>query len=150
MRGAREARLQDERTRRLIGSQRVAYAAQGVDVNAGSPVDVQADTARMGAIDRERIEYNAWAEAFGLKYQAEQDRNSAAFTRMGARNAARNTMLASLVDAGQTGLRTAYMADRTKLPEEPKRGLSLADPGAFSAPIEKTYGPYDRPSSLFA
>ena len=38
-------------TKRLIGSQRTALAAQGIEVGSGSAVDVQADAAALGEQD---------------------------------------------------------------------------------------------------
>lgn len=53
----------------IIGAQRAAYAAHGVDVNVGSPVDVQASTAELGELDALTIRNNAQREAYGYKIQ---------------------------------------------------------------------------------
>jgi hypothetical protein len=53
----------------LIGAQRAAYAAHGVDVNVGSPVDVQASTAKLGELDALTIRNNAAREAYGYKIE---------------------------------------------------------------------------------
>lgn len=69
-RGDRAALQHRKKVRQLIGSQRAALAAQGIDVNAGSAMDVQLDTASLGAQDAETIKNNAWREAWGLRSQA--------------------------------------------------------------------------------
>lgn len=55
----------------LIGAQRAAYAAHGVDVNVGSPVDIQSDTAELGELDALTIRNNAQREAYGYKIQGD-------------------------------------------------------------------------------
>lgn len=77
----------------VIGSQRAALAASGVDVNTGSAADVQADTAAMSALDAQTIKNNAAREALGYKTQALNFRTRAQMTRLGGDNAAGNTML---------------------------------------------------------
>jgi hypothetical protein len=56
--------------RRLIGSQRAALGAGGADVNEGSAMDIQADTAAMGELDAITIRTNAAREAWGYRVQA--------------------------------------------------------------------------------
>lgn len=58
--------------RRIIGSQRAALAAQGVDVSTGSAVDVQEDTAYQAELDAQQITANAWREAWGLRTQSQE------------------------------------------------------------------------------
>lgn len=53
----------------IIGAQRAAYAAHGVDVNVGSPVDIYASTAELGELDALTIRNNAQREAYGYKIQ---------------------------------------------------------------------------------
>jgi hypothetical protein len=65
----------DEQTQRLktaagLGSQRAALAGQGGDVDSGSPLDVQADTARAGDYDARAIRSNAALRAYGYRVQA--------------------------------------------------------------------------------
>lgn len=50
----------------LVGTQRAAFAAQGVLVDEGSPEQVQLDTLTLGELDARKIENNAIEEAFGL------------------------------------------------------------------------------------
>jgi hypothetical protein len=59
-----------QQTEQTIGTQRVALASQGVDVNRGSALDVQADAAYLGELDAITIRNNAQKEAWGYKTQA--------------------------------------------------------------------------------
>jgi hypothetical protein len=54
----------------LLGSQRAALASQGGDVDSGSPLDIQADTARAGEYDVQTIRNNAALKAYGYRVQA--------------------------------------------------------------------------------
>ena len=56
--------------KQLIGRQRAVLAANGVDVNEGSAVDIQVDTAGIGKLDELTIRSNAAREALGYRYQA--------------------------------------------------------------------------------
>jgi hypothetical protein len=65
----------DEQNQRLksaaaLGSQRASLASQGGDVNSGSPLDLQADTARLGEYDAQAIRNNAALKAYGYRVQA--------------------------------------------------------------------------------
>jgi hypothetical protein len=58
------------KTAQLMGSQRVALAAQGGDVNTGSDLDILGDTARAGETDALTIGNNAALQAYNYKQQA--------------------------------------------------------------------------------
>jgi len=57
------AEQQQQKTAALIGGQRAAYGASGVDVNSGSSLDVQASTAMLGRLNTDTTLYNANVEA---------------------------------------------------------------------------------------
>lgn len=57
-------------TRSLVGSQRAAFAAQGIDANSGSAAKVQADTTALGELDALTIRNNAAREAYGYQMEA--------------------------------------------------------------------------------
>jgi hypothetical protein len=67
--------------RGLIGSQRAALAASGVDVNSGTASEIQEDTARQGELDALTIRLNAAREAWGYKVQAGDSRARGAYAR---------------------------------------------------------------------
>jgi hypothetical protein len=92
-RGAQAAQGVQSKARRIIGSQRAALAAQGVDVSSGSAVDVQADTAYQASLDAEQIKGNAWREAFGIRTNAQQGLFRGKMTQLAAENQAAATVL---------------------------------------------------------
>lgn len=59
-----------QRTKKAIGSQRAALAAQGIRIDEGSARDVQLETAEIGELDAMNIRNNAAREAFGYKVQS--------------------------------------------------------------------------------
>lgn len=64
-----------------IAEQRVGYAHGGVKVNEGSAVEVAADKAAWSEYGRQKIEYEAGMESWGLQYDAAILRQEAANTR---------------------------------------------------------------------
>lgn len=81
-----------------IASRRVEYAASGVKVNEGSAVDVAADMAAWNEYDRQKIQYDAELESWGLKYDAALLRQEASNIRSGAGSG--NSALLSTVGGG--------------------------------------------------
>lgn len=74
-------------TGQVLASQKVAYAANGIDVSIGSPTQVHDSTARMGALDAALLHYNASRTAAGLEQQAANDESQAGVYKMAASNA---------------------------------------------------------------
>jgi len=65
-------------TDRLIGAQRAGYAAAGVALDEGSPLDVMVGSRRLSEEDIRTTRLNAGREAWGYKSQAEQFRRQGA------------------------------------------------------------------------
>lgn len=87
-----------EETKRLATAQqegaiRAAAGASGLDANAGSPVRLQADTARVGEEDALTIRANAARAAYGYKVQGLNYAAQAGLDEMGAQDAARGGAL---------------------------------------------------------
>lgn len=59
-----------QRTAQTIGTERAVMGASGFDVNSGTNLRTQADTARIGAIDAQTIADNAARSAWGYRTQA--------------------------------------------------------------------------------
>ncbi len=57
------------KTAAVLGNQRAALASQGGDVDSGSPLDIQADTARAGEYDAQTIRNSAALKAYGYRLQ---------------------------------------------------------------------------------
>lgn len=92
-RGDQDAARSRENVKKIIGSQRASMGAQGIEVNDGSALDVQADTAGQGAIDELTIKNNAYREAWGYRVQANDLRTQAEFTKLSSSNKSKNTIL---------------------------------------------------------
>lgn len=90
---------QSLRTQLLIGQQRTVAAAQGVDVNSGSALDLQADAARMGVLDRHTIKMNAYQEAMNLRMRGSNERFNGNMAYRAGRNRAFNTLLGGGMNA---------------------------------------------------
>lgn len=112
IRGEKEAVRIKRDTKRLIGSQRVALAAQGIDVGSGSALDVQEDTAAFGATDAETARNNAWREAMGYKVQAADQRFRGDFAERSSRSAARSTLLTGGLQAINYGAQAYYLRNK--------------------------------------
>lgn len=78
---------------KLVGAQRAGYGAQGIDVNDGSALDVQADTAYMGELDALTIRNNAAREAWGYQVQANDSMLQASLARSQGITGAAGTLL---------------------------------------------------------
>jgi hypothetical protein len=98
-----QAGQQAEKTKQEIGQQRVAAGATGADVNSGSAMTLQADTAWQGAQNEVTIKNNAWRTAFGYNVQGFNDKNQATLSRLGGTNAANNTLLTGGMNAVNYG-----------------------------------------------
>jgi len=93
-------------TRKLIGSQRAAFAASGVDITDmdSTAVNVFADTAALSEIDALTIRSNAAREAWGYRAQAQDDRARGVV----AKQTGDNQALGTLIGAGSQALYTKY------------------------------------------
>jgi hypothetical protein len=98
-RGEVMAQRQGLRTSLMIGRQRATAAAQGVDVNSGSALDLQAQAARMGVVDQHTIRMNAYKEAMGIRMGASNQRYQCEMNYIGARGRYSNTLLAGGMNA---------------------------------------------------
>lgn len=98
-RGDVQAKKALQAKNRLIGSQRAAMGAQGIDVESGSALDIQEETAALGAEDALNIRNNAWREAWGFRANEAEYDARAEFAKITARNKARNTLLTGGMNA---------------------------------------------------
>ncbi|MCD8351442.1 MAG: hypothetical protein LUC93_12615 [Planctomycetaceae bacterium] len=90
-----------------IASQTATYAASGVKVNEGSAVDVAADKAAWNEYGRQKLQYGAELESWGLRYDAALLRQEASNVRAGAGSGSNlaavigtGTKLAGLLETG--------------------------------------------------
>jgi hypothetical protein len=91
-------------TKRVMGAQTAAAAAQGVKVNEGSALALQEETAVAGAQARETVKNNAWREAFGFRVEAQETRMKARLTKeIGAKEANATLLTGGLKALSETG-----------------------------------------------
>ena len=110
-------------SQKLIGSQVAAYAASGVVVNTGSPMDVMDETIRNAEMDR----YNILREG-SLKSSAM--RGEADLLRQGGRD----SLTGSYLSAGATGFTALSQMGGSK------GGSKLGDTPTRDAGSSRTYG----------
>ncbi len=115
-RGAEEEAYHRAGVRKLIGAQRAAIGASGVDIGSGSALDVQLESARLGAIDEITIRNNAAREAWGYKVEAVNYRSQAILGKYAAKNQAqslRNQSWGTLL-SGATSLAGMYSTNTVR------------------------------------
>jgi hypothetical protein len=81
-------------------------AANGIEIDSGSPLDVLMDTAQLGELDALTIRANAEREAYGFRSQQGNLTAQAGLTQMAGRNA----VTAGYIGAGSTLLSSAATA----------------------------------------
>jgi hypothetical protein len=87
-----------------IGSQRSAFAGEGVDVNSGTAKAVQAEARLTGQLNIIDMHRNARARATGLKLEASNIRLGSAFSRVQANSDANAARMRGLLGATEIGL----------------------------------------------
>ncbi len=92
-RGATNEKRTRQNTEAVIGSQRVSLATQGVDVNKGSSLDVQADAAYLGELDALTVRNNAAKEAYGYTVEAADLRERGKIVKQTSQMEAINTIV---------------------------------------------------------
>lgn len=103
-RGETTARDYKKEVEGMIGTQRVAMAAQGVDVNFGSAKDVQEQTRHQMERDILTIKSNAFREAWGYKVEATNLSYAGKFMEISAKNQSTQTLITGGMNALNYGL----------------------------------------------
>ena len=103
------AQTQQIKTRNLVGAQRAAQAANGVDINSGTPLDIQSDAAMLGQLDALTIRYNAQTKANNYLAQAGQYNSQAGLFDMQGDNAA---------SAGMIGMGTSLLGGAASISDK--------------------------------
>ncbi len=94
--GADEQRRIREHGRDVSAAQKVAFSANGLDIGAGSPLQVLADTAYLSEMDAQTSRYNTAWKMWGLNEQARSYRDQAAAARAEGSNAAKASLLTGI------------------------------------------------------
>src|SRR5690606_10607793 len=92
-RGQAEETNYRKQIKQMIGSQRTSYAAQGVAIDSGTPLEIQAQTAAIGEEDALTIRNNAAREAWGYRVQASNMRAQAKQVKRGTNMNAAGSLL---------------------------------------------------------
>jgi hypothetical protein len=92
-RGDQKALEVRKQGKKLIGSQRAAMAAQGLDIEADDALAIQTETAGLTALDSQQIKSNAWQEAWGYRVQSQDYASKARFARVQGMQKANSTIL---------------------------------------------------------
>jgi hypothetical protein len=98
--GEIRAEAADRQTAALLGRQKAGFAAGGVDVNSGSPLDIQTDTVRFGRLNSLTIRNNAAREAWGYQSGANLQTAEAQGYQQAAPMAAAGSLIGT---AGEVG-----------------------------------------------
>jgi hypothetical protein len=94
------AQQQLMRTGEMIGQQKAAQGANGVDVNVGSTAGLRDSTQRVGDLDAALVQYNARMQARSQMMQSNADRAQSSLDRMSGDNA----LLSGLFKSGSSFL----------------------------------------------
>lgn len=78
-RGALAITQQRLKTAQIMGAQRARFAARGLDLHEGSPLNILMDTEFMGNLDVKTIQQNAEREAYVLRLNARTAEGNAGF-----------------------------------------------------------------------
>ena len=116
-RGTKEADKMGAQTSAAIGSQRVAMAANGIELGYGSAADIEADTKAIGLENANTIRNNAWREAWGYKVDAANSGSQAAMTRLAGAGNAKATLITGglkAIDAGSRYVDSQYRYTKGK------------------------------------
>jgi hypothetical protein len=97
-----------QQTRGVIGQERAAFGASGVDVSSGSALDVQTNTAYVGELDALMIRTNAMRTAWGFKVEAQDYRQQAVATQKLGSLEEKNALLVGRANARSARLGGTY------------------------------------------
>jgi hypothetical protein len=97
-----------EGVKALIGAQRVAQAAQGIDTESGSALEIVGNTQLMSETDVQTIKNNAWRESWGYKVESISSSLRGEISKLSGESNARNTLLTGGMDALSSGLKAGY------------------------------------------
>lgn len=81
-RGKLDVQRHRKNVKQFVGSQRAALAAQGIEVNDNTALELQTESEIYGEIDALTIKNNAYREAWGYKVQALDYTNQGALAKI--------------------------------------------------------------------
>ncbi len=99
-----EITKRQKQTKQIIGSQKVAMASQGIDVDSELAMDLETEEYKLSQEDEMTIKNNAWREALGLEIEQSSIRNQSMFDQAFASSQARSTRDAGYMQGAGTAL----------------------------------------------
>lgn len=114
--GVQEENIHREKVARLAATQKAQFAARGVDVSSGSPLDIQQETIEFGNIDALRIRESFQEQSASLMTQSgltrHESKAQAGFTRQKGKNKFTGSLLsaASTSFAGKGGIASKWFS----------------------------------------
>jgi len=139
-RGEGEVKKLRQGIQHVVGSQRAAFAAQGIQVDSGSALAVQESTNYVGELDVITLRNNAFREAFGFKLQAIKQNLKGTIESSTARFNAGNTLLTGGADFFASSFKATQNFKAGATPDR-GNGSKLAGGNSFG-------GSRSRPSGL--
>ena len=109
-RGQDEAAKYKKKIKQMQASQKVALAAQGIDVSGDDALAILQETGEIGEVDAMTIKNNAYREAYGLRAQGIDLRAQGKF----ARAQAQAEGVSSLLTSGMKAFDSFYSATSKK------------------------------------
>jgi len=88
--------------KQMLGSQKAAMAGQGIDVEGELGQLFKEQEQQFALEDVQAIRNNAWRESMGLEVQKSDLRTQAAFTRLGGKEARRQTLVTGGMQAASS------------------------------------------------
>lgn len=98
---------------RLLSKQKVAYAASGLDISQGTPVEVMVGTAQIGETEAQTIKFNSLLDVWRLRNQAKGFQAEEGLLRQQAKDIRRNiwpTIAGTLLSGLGQGLLASKVA----------------------------------------
>lgn len=102
-RGAIDEQQLKQQIGQIIGSQRAAYAGNGLAVDSGTPLALAVDTARTGALDVATIRLNTANEVWGYRVKAKSLAYGADIAKKGGTQGALGSLLGAVGGAYKIG-----------------------------------------------
>ena len=105
-----------QQTRAMLASQRTTFAANGVDMSTGTPLEILGDTAAIGEQDALTIRANAARQAWGYQVEANNSLNQGRMAVAGAKNNATATYLTTAGNMTQQASGMNWGSGRSSAP----------------------------------
>jgi hypothetical protein len=90
-----------QKAAQVTGSQKASFAANGLDIQAGSPLSILEDTAFLSEQDIQTSRYNTAMQMWGLENQANQYRAQAKNAIQTGKNASKSALLNGITTAAK-------------------------------------------------